>query len=237
MRNFLSVFFALALSVSSAFAGGTISLMGIGPGQSVAPPIVYQYNGGFQNCTSGVSSCTYTNAPIGAAGNRTIVVVISRCTRATSSVTVGGAAATLIQRGSNTELWRYSLNTGTTATVVFNTGGGTCGPSIGTYSLYDLNSAVPIASNVATGTTSPTVSLASQAGGVVIAATYTSKVGSYAAGTCAPTGTQNYAAQYAPANFFEGGGCSDQSAGATENLTLTFTGTIAGSEILAASFH
>lgn len=172
MRNFLSVFFALALSVSSAFAGGTISLMGIGPGQSVPPLPTATFVATAQDTTN-TTVHTFTNLGIGTADpTRYVFIAVHMIGNAPSSVTIGGSAGTLVacQAGSTARVCFYyrAIPTGTTATVVVTHAANINNVGVASWNVINLNSPTPTASNFSASTPA-SYSLTPSAGGVVIA--------------------------------------------------------------------
>ena len=138
------------------------------------------YNAFTSSLVSG-STFTFNNVSIGTADDSRLVVAqvhaigVSGNPVSTSSVTIAGVSAAGYQNNSDpnhTSLWAASVTSGTTATIVVNfPGAGADHCAIGVYSLYNLNSNVPISTQTATVTTNTVASLtvAVEEKGIVIA--------------------------------------------------------------------
>lgn len=217
MRKFFTSLFALAFSVSSAYAGGTLTLMGVG-NTNVAkkPSVVFTQN---LTSTSGTTSHSFS-ANIGTpAPGRLVVVAVQLLNTTLSSPTIGGVSATIYaQAGASVGIFGAVVPSGTTATVTFNTSG-TAGNFGGVWAIYDLNSPTPIdiKSNSTLGNS--TLAMTTQSDGVLIA----SAVGFRSGGlTCTLGGvTQNQTGAY-NANYRMSSG-SGLAAGSVTNVTTTWS--------------
>lgn len=132
--------------------------------------------------TQTLSSYTYSNISIGTASSNRIVAVFvvgsDSATKSVSSITIGGTTATL---GTNTQIsgsflagmGYLNVTSGTTATVVVNFSGTVRDVGVFVYALYDLNSETPVDTDnsPASSVTSKTLTMTTEADGIVIGAT------------------------------------------------------------------
>lgn len=172
MRKFLTALFALAFSVSSAYAGGTLSLMGIGSASSAPPPPTASFVASAQDTTN-TTVHTFTNLSIGAADStRYVYIAVHMIGAAPTSVTIGGTAGTLVacQAGSTARVCFYyrAIPTGTTATVVVTHAANINNVGVASWRVINLNSPTPTASNFSASTPA-SYSVTPSAGGVIIA--------------------------------------------------------------------
>lgn len=134
--------------------------------------------GGLNFPGDGTVTTTWLAAPVGAPGNRTLVIVATGNTAAAPaqgsvSLTVNGEVATLADQywppttyGISTSMWAIKVPDGTDADIVFTSVNVWTNRVLAIYALYDLQSDTPVAA--ANGAS--TVSLAALAGGFIIAA-------------------------------------------------------------------
>ena len=177
MRKILSVFFALLVSVSSANADGMLSLMGFGAGQSAVPPLPsVTYNGYYTDPANSTSHSMSVSTGTAATG-RVIVAAIKSCTTGgPSAVMLNGASMSVAPSTNNIALARIVLSTGTSATLTYTTPV-SCLVDAGVWSLYNLNSSVPVASTSTSSTSNGSCTIATQQDGIMIAAANTSLSG------------------------------------------------------------
>lgn len=225
MRNFLSVIFALAFSVSSAFAGGTLTTMGIGSAGASLPPITSTYVGGLTCAVA--ASCTYSNAPIGTASASRIVVVgiTNTANRPLTSLTIGGISATaVIAPSASVGLYQANVPTGTTANIVYSYSGGTALASIVAWTFDNYQSATAISSN-SNVTLSATVPLSSssQPGGLVIAFSAAALAGGLTGSMTGEINATDYNAITTSTGRVMGG--HNQTAGGTSATTINLSAT------------
>jgi hypothetical protein len=170
MRKIITSLFALAFSVSSALAGGTLTLMGIGAGQAVSLPSA-EFVASAQNTTNATTH-TFTDLAIGAAdATRYVYIAVHMIGAAPSSVTIGGSAGTLVacQAGSSARVCFYyrAIASGTTATVVVTHAANINNVGVASWRVINLNSPTPTASNFSASSPA-SYSVTPSTGGVII---------------------------------------------------------------------
>lgn len=220
MRKLFTSFFALVFSVSSAYAGGTLTLMGVGPGTNAFGPRLI-YNGTQTNAAN--ANTLSATVDIGSAATGRLVVVTIGCrtflNAAISSGTINGGAAIVRSTagvGSNA-IRSYAIilaavvNSGTTASVSISANNQLQGCVFGSYSLYDLNSSTAFNSCGATDSCSVTT----QSGGFAIA------VGGSYESTCSMAPNQDFSVVLG-GSFGTGCGGSAPTSGANSTWTTTF---------------
>lgn len=221
MRKFLTALFALAFSVSSAFAGGTISLMGIGPAANIVLPSIV-YNGTASVTTASTTNSTTVNTGTAATGRLVVVAVGCRAVLngSISSGTInGGAALVRATAGAGSNAPRSAsailaavVASGTTVSVSVSGAQNFQGCVFASYSLYDLNSSSAV--NSCGSTTSCAVT--TSAGGFAIG------VGGTYQGTCSMSPAQDYSVVLG-GSFGTACGGEETTTGSNSTWTATFS--------------
>jgi hypothetical protein len=196
---------------------------------SVKPSITYN---GTANSGTDSTTYTFTGVSIGtAATNRLVYIEVQHDgagARLLSSATIAGVSASTVDptgQGNGTKILYANIPTGTTATIVI-TFDGTCTRCvIGSYSIFNLKSLVPIATAFATTWSSGSISASVNvpADGIVIAG-----VNSNTSNTISWTNvTGNY--QASPDAGTRSAGASTQvTTGGSVTITATATSATAG---------
>lgn len=230
MRKFLASFFVLAaLFTGTAFAQGSLTLVGVGSAGAVPATIpVLNYENNYSGGTG--TTKTVAGASFGATCTNRVIIgfVVQPVGGGASAATIGGIAATMDAGG----YWFYApVPTGTSGTITYTDNSGTS--RLVVYRICDLNTLTPIA--VQTSTASP---------GVITA--MTSTTGGLAMFMAAGSGSSNIVFSGGPsalagASFLVGGSVYTNtgvitSTGASASGTATYTGG-AGFIVSAVSWY
>lgn len=124
------------------------------------------YRNSYSNGNS-TTSYTFSASDIGTANTSRLVVVqvhgqAQSTGRTVSTLTIGGTGATGYQNTArilHNSLWTLAVSTGTTANIVVTFSGSVLNCLIAVYALYDLNSNIPVDSQVTTAASATTISL------------------------------------------------------------------------------
>lgn len=240
MRKIFSVFLALALAVSPAFAGGTLSLMGIGPAGNEPPLDISFTDQAASGTAADGTSFSFSNRAIGAAdANRIIIFAIVRYFTAANptSVTIGGISATQMycaaggSQNANVCFYYANVPTGTTATISFNTATSR-GAAVAIWRALHLKSTTPVDQEFSAGT-SATLNMSTENGGAILVASVKQLVSSGTTSFTYGNVTSNGSAIMATVGGFRTTAASADNL-ATDGSPVTVTVTYSGATTYSA---
>lgn len=193
--------FRLLLGIlSAAILHVSIGYAQVGPIPGIGPMLSYGHQTnltyvGSNNSTSTATTITFTSQSIGTASSDRIVLVCLNWIRgatggSTTSVTVGGSAATLVSDASSTNLGGFSfvtsiyqiaVSTGTTATISASFSSAGSGATIDVYTLTNYRSATAAYASNTNNASATTLSLTPSvnSGAVILATSQYAAIGAY----------------------------------------------------------
>lgn len=170
MRLFFAYLISALLCLSPAYAGGTLTLLGAGPGatsSSIPPSITFLGNNDVSagDCNS-TTSCTVSSVAFGAAYAERNIVFSTSCSLGTGASIGGVSAALAYASPTGYQFWAANVPSGTSGNIVL-TSSGNCTSQIAIWRIDDLLSLTPTDTDESTTSSSPvTLTLTPGADGI-----------------------------------------------------------------------